>query len=114
MVRFGNSTAFGRRVAPRTEAPFVALLSTSNAQHTAELVDLSRTGARLKGKGFPDEGEELTLRAEKISAAGVIVWVDGEECGVVFDTPIAAAEVNRVRALAKFVEAVARPTGSQH
>ena len=107
MVRFGNSTVHGRRAVPRTEAPLVAILSTDSIQHHAVLVDLSRTGARLKGQSFPKEGEELTFQAEKVLAAGAVVWLDGDQCGVEFDRPIAAAEVNRVRALAKFVEVVA-------
>jgi hypothetical protein len=96
-------------VAPRTEAPLVAILSSGSTQHQAVLVDLSRTGARLKGSAFPNKGEELTFKAEKVEAVGEIVWLDGDLCGVEFDRPIAAAEVSRVRALAKFVEVVATP-----
>jgi hypothetical protein len=109
MVRFGNSTVHGRRAMPRTDAPLLAVLSKGNAEHTAELINLSRTGARLKGSGFPEEGEELIFRAEKVQAACSVVWLDGDQCAVEFDTPIAAAEVKRVRALARFVEAVANP-----
>jgi|KBSMisStandDraft_5_1062788.scaffolds.fasta_scaffold09802_7 hypothetical protein len=92
----------------------VAVISASGVHHNAELLDLSRTGARLKGRSFPDEGEELTFRAEKVSAAGIVVWLDGEHCGLAFDTPIAAAEVQRIRAFANFVEGVAGKTAGKH
>jgi len=82
----------------------VAVISASGVHHNAELLDLSRTGARLKGRSFPEEGDELTFKAEKVSAAGIVVWVDGDRCGVAFDTPIAATEVQRIRAFAHFVE----------
>lgn len=94
---------------PRTDAPLLAVLSRGSAELTAELINLSRTGARLKGSGFPEEGEELIFRAEKVMAACAVVWLDGDQCAVEFDTPIAAAEVARIRALAKFVEGVAAP-----
>src|SRR5205085_1345564 len=81
MVKFGNSTR-GRRSVPRTEAPMVAVISASGVHHNAELLDLSRTGARLKGRSFPEEGDELTFKAEKVSAAGIVVWVDGDRCAV--------------------------------
>jgi len=112
MVKFGNSTR-GRRAVPRTEAPMVAVISTSGVHHNAELMDLSRTGARLKGRSFPDEGEELTFKAEKVTAAGIVIWLAGDHCGVAFDTPIAAAEVQRIRAFAHFVEGVSGQNGPQ-
>lgn len=103
---FGISQARGRRSVPRTLAPLEALLSTPAADHSAELLDLSRTGARLGAVCFLDEGQQVMFRAEKVRAAAEVVWIDGGECGVEFDTPIAADEVKRIRALAKFVTAV--------
>jgi hypothetical protein len=109
MTTFGNSPARGRRAVPRASAPLVVALSTSGTKNRAELIDVSRTGARLKGGAFPDEGEELTLEAEKIRIVGEVVWSDGDQCAVAFDTPIAIAEVKRIRALARLVEVIAVP-----
>jgi hypothetical protein len=100
MRTFGISQARGRRSVPRTEAPLIAVLATDAADHSAELIDVSRTGARLKGPVFPAAGADLVFHAGKVRAAGEVIWIDGDQCGVAFDTPIAAAEVTRIRVLA--------------
>ena len=100
MSTFGTSQARGRRSVPRAAAPLIAVLATGAAHHSAELIDLSRTGARLKGATFPEEGADLIFQAGKVRVTGEIIWVEGDQCGVAFDTPIAAAEVNRIRVLA--------------
>lgn len=46
------------------------------------------------------------FRAEKVCLPAEVIWIDGDECGVEFDTPIAAEEVKRIRALANFVTTV--------
>jgi hypothetical protein len=66
------------------------------------LVDLSRTGARLTAVTLPSKGQELIFRAEKINIPAELIWARNEHCAVEFDTPIAADEVKRIRALANF------------
>jgi hypothetical protein len=100
MRTFGISQARGRRSVPRAEAPLIAVLATGAAHHSAELIDLSRTGARLQGADFPAADADLVFHAGKVRAAGEVIWIDGDQCGVSFDTPIAAVEVNRIRVLA--------------
>ena len=102
MRNFGISQARGRRSLPRTQAPLDVRLSTGAADQAADLLDLSRTGARLKAACALDEGQQVMFQAEKVRAAGEIIWIDGDECGVEFDTPIAADEVKHIRALANF------------
>jgi len=106
---FGSSQATGRRIVPRAPAALAAALCTPAGNHSTVLIDLSRTGARLKGSSFPDEGEDVIFHAEKIRVAAELVWINGDECGVEFDTPIAADEVNRVRSLANFVNSARTP-----
>ena len=109
MRKFWISTALGRRAMPRTSAPVIVLLSNATNQYSAELVDLSRTGARLKGATLPVLGEDLLFKAEKVRVTGTIVWFDDDHCAVEFDTPIAGAEVKRIRALSNFITEVGRP-----
>jgi len=97
MRLFGNSHARVRRSVPRTEAALIAVLSTSAADHPAELIDVSRTGARLTGKLLPGVGEEVTFTAESVTVAASVVWCMSDACAVEFDTPIAASEVQRLR-----------------
>ena len=105
MGTFGTSQARGRRAVPRAATPLIAVLAAGAAHHSAELIDLSRTGARLKGATFPEEGVDLIFHAGKVRATGEVIWIEGDHCGVAFDTPIAAAEVNRIRVLANLVTA---------
>jgi hypothetical protein len=97
MRTFGTSQAMGRRSVPRTPAPVIAMLSTPAGDHRAAIIDISRTGARLRGEHLPAVGEPLNFRAEDVRAAGDVVWSEGSCCAVEFATPIAATEVNRLR-----------------
>jgi hypothetical protein len=97
MRSFGTSQATGRRSVPRTQAHVFAVLSTSAGQHRAAIIDISRTGARLRGENLPAVGEPLTLLAVDVRVAGDVVWSEGSLCAVEFATPIASAEVNLLR-----------------
>lgn len=116
MRSFGVSQARGRRSMPRAQAPLVAVLSMSAGDHRVALVDISRTGARLRGKLLPDVGQLGIFVADKIKVAAEIVWRDTGSCAVEFDTPIAGSEVQRLRGLGltsvldMTVDALARPT----
>lgn len=106
MRKFGTSKATGRRAVPRAQAPLTVALCAGHSEYSASLIDLSRTGARLAAELLPHQGVDLTFRAEKLRVPALLVWVDGNECGVEFDTPIAAAEVSRIRSLSNFVKSI--------
>ena len=97
MGSFGKSQGGGRRKAPRSPAPLLAVLSTVTADHRAALVNVSRTGARFSGLDLPREGEELMLRAGHVQSFGRIIWSAAGQCGVAFETPLALEEVERLR-----------------
>jgi hypothetical protein len=99
MRTFGTSRARGRRAVPRAQAPLVAVLSTPAGDHPAALIDVSRTGARLKGELLPQAGEQLIFRSEDVQASGDVVWSSGDHCAVEFESPIAVTEVQRLRSL---------------
>ncbi len=84
---------------PRTEAPLVAVLTTSAGEHRAAIVDISRTGARLAGPFLPLVGQQLTFRADDVEACADVVWSSADRCAVEFETPIATLEVQHLRAL---------------
>lgn len=100
MRLFGISHAMGRRSVPRTPASLMAMLSTGDRESRAALIDISRTGARLGGKILPAEGEQLVFNAEGVQAHADVIWSEAEVCAIEFNTPIAAAEVQRLRSLA--------------
>jgi len=102
MTNFGNSPPKGRRAAPRIQAPLIVELSIGSSKQVATLREISRTGAKLSGPGFA-AGQELEFRAGTVQALGEVVWSEGSECAIAFDTPIAAAEVIRLRSVANLI-----------
>jgi len=106
MNRFGSAKARGRRAVPRTEAPLVVVLETRARRYPTTLVVVSRTGARLVGVQVPQAGDDVQFRAGQVQAYGEVVWAADRQCAIAFDTPIAPAEVERLRSLASFLGAV--------
>lgn len=102
MKKFGHSMAFGRRAMPRSNAPALAVLSTATTNYAADLMDLSRTGARLEAECLPRIGEDLVFQAEKVRCPAAVVWLAGRQCAIEFDTPLAGGEVKHIRALSDF------------
>lgn len=73
------------------------VVSTVEHSQPTELVDISSTGARLRGRALPPEGEYVELRMDCIRAFGPVVWSTCDECGVAFDSPLLAVEADRLR-----------------
>ena len=97
MTTFGKSAGGGRRKTPRARAPVLAILSTLSDDRRAAIVNLSRNGARLSAPDLPSEGEPIVFKADHVETFGRIVWRRGTECGLAFDSPISAAELDRLR-----------------
>ncbi len=75
----------------------VAVVRTLSKTHSAILIDISRTGARLRGDRLPDEGQELILSVENLRSFGSVAWKRHGECGVAFDESLPALEVEVIR-----------------
>ena len=58
--------------------------------HSSVLIDVSATGARLRGHDLPQCHEDPLVTVEGISAFGTVAWADGNERGVAFDAPLSA------------------------
>src|SRR6476619_1097944 len=101
MRTFGKSKGGGRRSAVREPSSFLAVLSTVTHNHHAVLENISCDGARFSAPDLPVEGEQLVFRADYLQAFGRVVWVNNNECGVVFDSPITQHAVEQLRREAK-------------
>ncbi len=97
MKIFGKSHGGGRRSAPREKAPLFALFSTITRSHRAIVVDISATGARLRGTDLPGTGDLLEVSIDGLRAFASIIWSDGRQCGIAFESPLTSAEVERLR-----------------
>ena len=97
MRKFGRAIGGGRRKAARSPAPLLGTLSTITDDYHVGLVNLSSTGARLSAPQLPGTGEEVIFRADKVRSFGHVIWSQGGQCGVAFETPIAGVDVDRLR-----------------
>ena len=96
-MTFGKREGGGRRGAPREAAPLLAVYTTVTQTHEVVLVDVSTSGARLRGPSVPEVGEELSVIMETIKAFGTVAWVERPEFGVAFDAPLPGKALERLR-----------------
>jgi hypothetical protein len=96
MKAFGKCDGGGRRHASREHLQFPALVSTIQDDRVLVLVDLSSTGARLRGPDLPPVGEAVSLKVDYVRAFGTVAWLNGGECGVDFDSPIQSFQIARL------------------
>lgn len=96
-MTFGKSSGGGRRAAPREAAPLLAVYTTVTRSHSALLVDVSSTGARLRTPDLPEEGDELFVTIGRIKIFGSVAWTRDGEFAVAFDEPLDGEELQLLR-----------------
>ena len=62
-----------------------ASVVTLNAYQYFELINLSASGAKLRGASVPSAGKTGMFRLQAYQAMCKVVWSKGELCGVQFD-----------------------------
>lgn len=97
MRPFGKCGGGGRRSTARAPVPLAAIITTLQRSRCVELVDLSCTGAKLRGLGLPKKGQDLEVKIETVRAFATVVWARADECGVCFYNPLMPFEVDRLR-----------------
>jgi hypothetical protein len=96
MSKFGKCEGGGRRSALRSRAPLTAVVTTVVGSQSAFLLDVSATGARLRGTDLPVTGEDLFVSVDRVIVFGTVVWVDDDERGVAFESALPAADGERL------------------
>ena len=96
-MTFGKSSGGGRRAAPREAAPLLAVYTTVTSSHSALLVDVSSTGARLRTPDLPEEGDELLVTVDKVKIFGSVAWARDGEFAVAFDEPLGGEALHLLR-----------------
>jgi hypothetical protein len=90
----------GGRRAVREDIMIRAAMMTMTDTVNVDLLDLSRTGAKLRGPDLPAPGQEVMLLLGRLEAFGSVIWRDDDQCGVHFDvalSELAAAIVESER-----------------
>jgi hypothetical protein len=96
-MTFGKRGGGGRRGAPREAAPLLAVYTTVTNSHEVVLVDVSSSGARLRGPFLPEVGEELFVTVEHIRSFGKVVRVEQPEFAMEFDQPLPSEDLSILR-----------------
>ena len=55
---------------------------------SVDLLDISKTGARLRATDLPADGQELIALLGGLEAIATVIWHEAEQCGIQFDTPL--------------------------
>jgi hypothetical protein len=100
-VTFGKQGGGGRRNSNRKAASLLAVVKTRATSYSAELVDISLTGAKLRGAHLPNLGEEFFVAIERLEVFASVVWSEQDECGIAFDEPISSFQLNGLQIEAK-------------
>jgi hypothetical protein len=95
-----------RRRSPRAAVELPASVVTMSAYKFLEVVNLSPTGAKLRGPTPLEVGKSAMFRLEGLHLLCKVVWVRDDLCGIRFDEPIAP------RLVAEFQEAGAAAQGT--
>ena len=77
----------------------MAVLKTLVGPRSAVLVDVSATGARVRGANLPKMGEDLVVNIDRVQAFGSVVWSDSGECGIVLDPALGPEDEEYLRSL---------------
>lgn len=78
-----------RRAIPRVAVDAVATLRAGGQTSRAEVCDISSVGARVRTRTTLVPGDRATAAIDGLPpTAAYVRWVEGEECGLAFETPI--------------------------
>ncbi len=74
-----------------------ASVVTMNAYQYLELINISATGAKLRGSPLPDIGKTALFRLQDIQLLCKIMWATDNQCGVRFEELVPLKMVARIR-----------------
>lgn len=78
----------GHRRAVRDDAMIRVAMMTLTETVGVDLLDLSTSGAKLRGRDLPAPGEQVIVLLGRLEAFGSVVWRDEDQCGIRFDVSL--------------------------
>ena len=91
----------GRRSVVREPMLLSAAILTLNRSFCAITINVSATGARLRGCGDVSAGQDLWIKVGVVDALASVAWAEDGECGVNFDTALSNEDLDHLRKEAK-------------
>ena len=98
MPKFGSRVdgVGGRRHTPRRPILLSASLESISDYRQIELIDISATGAKVRGTDLPDCGSDVLLKVGCVEAFSEVVWVSENLRGLHFDEPVEKLLLDRL------------------
>ena len=93
----------GRRAAARQPVLLNAGLMTLQDSRVVTLIDVSKTGAKMRSAVALSLGQSIWLKIRPTDIFGTIAWIDGDHAGVAFDEPLTDANVRSLQARGRIV-----------
>jgi hypothetical protein len=95
----GNRTfgKLGKRGTARLATAIDGGLVLPERNASCRVENVSRTGCRLHLDTPPRLGATVLVRIERIEVLGTVKWVRSGRCGIVFERPIDARALERLR-----------------
>lgn len=95
--KFGKCAGGGRRSSTRAKMPLPAMIFGLGISCAVELIDVSPSGARLRGTALPRRGEDAEIEVERMRTLARVMWSRGDQCGIAFATPLPSFDLQRLR-----------------
>jgi len=86
-------TEYERRRAGRTNVSVSGSLDTPATSRSVVLVDVSPTGANVRGTDLPKVGNFVKLDVATSTVFGTVIWCKNGNCGLQFDELLTKDEV---------------------
>ena len=96
--RFGARRA-ERRKSKRDELGIPVSLHSITQSRVVLLLDVSTTGARIRGQELPGVGKDVLLKIAGVELFGTVVRTSGRDSGMIFDRPIGQKELETLRSV---------------
>lgn len=93
----------GRRRAMRSEVRLEAALLGIGTSRAVTLTDVSKTGAKMRMPEAMPVGKQVWLKTGPTEIFGIVRWVKGGQCGIVFDEPLQPEVLAQLRERGKVV-----------
>jgi hypothetical protein len=74
-----------------------ASIVTMSAYQYPELLNISRTGAKLRGDHPPSKGTTALFRVGQLQVLSRVIWSTSDQCGVRFDEPISSGVLKQIQ-----------------
>lgn len=97
-MAFGKRIGGGRRAAQRQRVEISATITGLESSGLAVLMDVSSTGAKLRGASLPAVGKDVLVRVGVVDVLASVAWSRGNQIGVAFDAPLSPYEMFELRA----------------